>query len=257
MYKGVCESMYGERAGYREFVEITAVGKNFVGLGGGLEVGIFAEFLCTVPSTISASLKSECEVPMFFSSRCKVLLTFLFSLLVFFDEGVDSVDGMTSGGLDFSANSVFWAASWIMGVRDFERVTSWVPEVDPSTFLARFGFFYLLCELRTAFLLVRRIFGCRDLLGFCYLDYFFRVWITHHQVFGAFPRLSEDRIWVCDVTPSAPTLHQPLRTISLPSRRSTSGPDRGIAHFLTATRNTIEGVGEKRTNEQNEQYAWS
>ena len=34
-------------------------------------------------------------------------------------------------------------------------------------------------------------------------------------------------------------------------RWSSNGPDRGIAHFFTATINTIEGVGE---NEQNEQY---
>ena len=51
--------------------------------------------------------------------------------------------------------------------------------------------------------------------------------------------------YMCDVTPSAPTLHQLLRTISLLGRWSTSGSDRGIAHFFTATRNTIEGVGEK------------
>ena len=57
-------------------------------------------------------------------------------------------------------------------------------------------------------------------------------------------------------SPSAPTLHQLLRTLSLYGRWSTSGSDRGIAHFLTATRNTIEGAGGKRTNEQNEQYAW-
>ena len=49
-------------------------------------------------------------------------------------------------------------------------------------------------------------------------------------------------------------LHQLLRTISLYGRWSTSGSDRGIAHFLTATRNTIEGVGEKKRT--NEQYAW-
>ena len=55
---------------------------------------------------------------------------------------------------------------------------------------------------------------------------------------------------VCDVTLSAPTLHQLLRTISLYGRWSTSGSDRGIAHFFTTTRNTIEGAGEKRTNEQ-------
>ena len=49
-----------------------------------------------------------------------------------------------------------------------------------------------------------------------------------------------------DVTPSAPTLHQLLRTISLLGRWSTSGSDRAIAHFFTATRITIEGVGEKK-----------
>ena len=52
-----------------------------------------------------------------------------------------------------------------------------------------------------------------------------------------------------------PTLHKLLRTISLLySRWSTSGSDRGIAQFFTATRNTIEGAGEQ--NEQNEQNAW-
>ena len=51
--------------------------------------------------------------------------------------------------------------------------------------------------------------------------------------------------------PSSPTLHQPLLTISLLyGRWSTSGSDRGNAHFFTATSNTIEGTGEKRTNEQ-------
>ena len=33
-------------------------------------------------------------------------------------------------------------------------------------------------------------------------------------------------------------------------RWSSSGSDRGIAHFFMATRNTIKGVGGKRTNEQ-------
>ena len=65
-------------------------------------------------------------------------------------------------------------------------------------------------------------------------------------------RLSEE-VLLCDVTPSAPTLPQLLQTISLYSRWSTRGSDRGIALFFTATRNTIEGAGEKRTNEQNEQ----
>ena len=61
---------------------------------------------------------------------------------------------------------------------------------------------------------------------------------------------------LCDVTHSAPTLNQLLRTISLYGRWSTCGSDRDIAHFFTATRITIDGVGGKRTNEQNEQYAW-
>ena len=56
--------------------------------------------------------------------------------------------------------------------------------------------------------------------------------------------------------PPRPLLHQPLLTISLLyGRWSTSGSDRGNAHFFTATSNTIEGTGEKRkkkktTNEQ-------
>ena len=40
-------------------------------------------------------------------------------------------------------------------------------------------------------------------------------------------------------------IHQLLRTISLLGRWSTSGSDRGIAHFFIATKNTIKGVGEK------------
>ena len=42
-----------------------------------------------------------------------------------------------------------------------------------------------------------------------------------------------------------------FETISLLGRWSTSGSDRGIVHFFIATRNTIKGVGGKRTNEQN------
>ena len=38
---------------------------------------------------------------------------------------------------------------------------------------------------------------------------------------------------MCDVPPSAPTLHQLLRTISFLGRWSTSGSIRGIAHFFT------------------------
>ena len=52
-------------------------------------------------------------------------------------------------------------------------------------------------------------------------------------------------MYKCDDTPSAPRIHQLLRTISLLGRWSTSGSDRGIAHFFIATRNTIKGVGEK------------
>ena len=52
---------------------------------------------------------------------------------------------------------------------------------------------------------------------------------------------------ICDVTPSAPTLYQLLQTISLFGRWS----DRDIAHFITATRNTIEGAGEKREQTNN------
>ena len=62
---------------------------------------------------------------------------------------------------------------------------------------------------------------------------------------------ANDVIDVCDNTPSVPTLHQLLLAISLLGRWSTSGPDRGNAHFFTATSNIIEGTGEKkRTNEQ-------
>ena len=50
-----------------------------------------------------------------------------------------------------------------------------------------------------------------------------------------------------------PPIRQLLQTILLLGRRSTSGSDRGIAHFFMATRNTIKRVGGKRTNEQ---YAW-
>ena len=68
------------------------------------------------------------------------------------------------------------------------------------------------------------------------------------------PRLRSPTFYMCDVTPRPPRIRQLLRTISLYSRWSTSGSDRGIAHFFTATRNTMEGAGgKKRTNEQ---YAW-
>ena len=54
----------------------------------------------------------------------------------------------------------------------------------------------------------------------------------------------------CDDTPSAPRIRQLLQDISLLGRWSTSGSDRGIAHFFIATRNTIKGMGGKRTNKQ-------
>ena len=60
------------------------------------------------------------------------------------------------------------------------------------------------------------------------------------------------RVECCDDTPSAPSTYQLLQTISLLGRWSSSGSDRGIAHFFIATRNTIERVGEKeQTNETN------
>ena len=47
--------------------------------------------------------------------------------------------------------------------------------------------------------------------------------------------------------PPRPQLYQPLLTIPLLyGRWSTSGSDRGNAHFFTATSNTIEGTGEKK-----------
>ena len=49
----------------------------------------------------------------------------------------------------------------------------------------------------------------------------------------------------CDDTSSAPQICQLLQAISLLGRWSSSGSDRGIAHFFIATRNTIKGVGEK------------
>ena len=60
--------------------------------------------------------------------------------------------------------------------------------------------------------------------------------------------LRRDQLWRY---PLGPPKHELLRTISLLGQWSTSGPDWGIAHFFIATRNTIKGVGGKRTNEQN------
>ena len=60
----------------------------------------------------------------------------------------------------------------------------------------------------------------------------------------------------CDDTPSALRIRQLLRTISLLSRWSTSGSERGIAHFFTATRNTIKGVGGKNKEQMNNML-WS
>ena len=52
-------------------------------------------------------------------------------------------------------------------------------------------------------------------------------------------------------SPSVPHVISSLLTIPLLyGRWSTSGSDRGNAHFFTATSNTIEGTGGKRTNDQ-------
>ena len=48
-----------------------------------------------------------------------------------------------------------------------------------------------------------------------------------------------------DDTPSATQIRQLLQAISLLGQWSSSGSDRGIAHFFIATRNKIKGVGEK------------
>ena len=45
--------------------------------------------------------------------------------------------------------------------------------------------------------------------------------------------------------PFGPPLHQLLRNISILAGESSSGSDRGIAHFFMATKNTIKGVGGK------------
>ena len=55
---------------------------------------------------------------------------------------------------------------------------------------------------------------------------------------------SEESLWRYPLGPPTPQL---LRTISLLGGWSSSGSDRGIAHFFIATRNTVKGVGE---NEQ-------
>ena len=52
--------------------------------------------------------------------------------------------------------------------------------------------------------------------------------------------------------PLGPPVRQPLRTISLYGRWSTSGSDRGNAHFFTATSNTIKHLG--LTQVQKESY---
>ena len=59
---------------------------------------------------------------------------------------------------------------------------------------------------------------------------------------------------ICIVTlpPSAPVTSTSLNHFDILGRWSSSGPDRSIAHFFTATRNTIKGVGEKeQTNKTN------
>ena len=62
-----------------------------------------------------------------------------------------------------------------------------------------------------------------------------------HQVF--FLSWSTAPLWR---SPSAHSLYQPLLTIPLIDRCSTSGCDRGNVHFFTATSNTIEGTGGKK-----------
>ena len=61
-----------------------------------------------------------------------------------------------------------------------------------------------------------------------------------------------------DVTiPPRPPLHQLLRNHFNLDRWSSSGSDRGIAHFLMATRNTIKGVGEKNKEQTRAWVNWS
>ena len=57
----------------------------------------------------------------------------------------------------------------------------------------------------------------------------------------------------CFVTipPRSPEYVNLFETISLLGRWSTSGSDRGIAHFFIATRNAIKGVGEKNKEQTN------
>ena len=54
----------------------------------------------------------------------------------------------------------------------------------------------------------------------------------------------------CDDTPSAHTNTSTSSNYFDPGRWSTSGSDRSIAHFFMGTRDTIKGVGGKRTNEK-------
>ena len=54
------------------------------------------------------------------------------------------------------------------------------------------------------------------------------------------------------IPPQTPDTSTSSNHFDILGRWSSSGPDRGIAHFFTATRNTIEGVGEKeQTNKTN------
>ena len=56
----------------------------------------------------------------------------------------------------------------------------------------------------------------------------------------------------CDNTPSPPPPNTSTSSnhFDILGRRSSNSSDRSIAHFFIAIRNTIKGVGGKRTNEQ-------
>ena len=58
-------------------------------------------------------------------------------------------------------------------------------------------------------------------------------------------------MYLCDVTPSAPTLHQLLRTISLLGRWSISGPDRGASHITLRLQEIQSREWEKKEQTNN------
>ena len=59
----------------------------------------------------------------------------------------------------------------------------------------------------------------------------------------------------CDHTPSAPYFINFFKPFSLLAGESSSGSDRGIAHFLMATNNTIKGM-EERTKNKRTIWTW-